>query len=721
MGYFNSLAGSSPGSVSNLTLDGIHFIAPRVFSLSKGANTNGAYDLADDLGRGLSWRIAPGTPGFRTYDAQDAYMMAVAGVGNSTNTLIQNCYFNGYGRAFSISGGSGFTFQQNTTIDLTEDFFFIGGGSNITIQWNRQIRSQPVSMRDAYLGWDYGKSVDQVPPPHSDWCQLYGKTTNFVYQYNDIFDDTERCHPLLCKIRDGGPQGGQVIPQSGWHVGVKVINNYCASSHGTQLWVSHSVAPMMSRNKGIKVGGSPSLQVSQETVVNATVTNNVGASLHFGPNPDSAPNDPVPGWTKSGNQQTNDINVLPSGWVEVRQSKVSGGARFAGQYGNSGGVSPPPPPPPPPTSTPIFTTLPLLRPTPTVVTGGRLTATPAVADGDPNPTTSHRWFRGGVLDASITGTTYDTVTGDNGVDFTYRTRANNGVGGNVDSAISNTVRALSPPPPPPPATAPSFFTAPDLNPNGSVLVGAVITATQASATGGTPITLSNRWFRGGILNSAVTGLTYTTGTPDLGAAITYRTRASNSGGTIDSALSDAVMVLSPPSPPPPPPPPPPTLPDPLTSGQVEFRELVPDPTKPNDARRTFTITVPASSPAADAVAFQWSSAADDDVGHRAMVKLDNVGTDRVWRAQSNSSTSNAHLRFPEGTFDTVHLYYQLAAGGQFSLASTYTFTVTVPFVGDPDPDLTQVIDLDFLRRAITTEGDAFQIVTKDRGVIWTKP
>jgi hypothetical protein len=149
-----------------------------------------------------------------------------------------------------------------------------------------------------------------------------------------------------------------------------------------------------------------------------------------------------------------------------------------------------------------------------------------------------------------------------------------------------------------------------------------------------------------------------------------------------------------------------------------FRELVPDPLV-NDARRTFTITVPAGSPARNAVAMEWAGATDATT--RPMLRLADVGTDQVWRAVPLNPGGTAHLRAPNQTFDTVRLYYQPTEGSQLSLPSTYSFTETVPDVGDPDPVLTQIVNLDTLRMALTTEGYAYQIVTKSRGVIWQMP
>jgi hypothetical protein len=133
-------------------------------------------------------------------------------------------------------------------------------------------------------------------------------------------------------------------------------------------------------------------------------------------------------------------------------------------------------------SAPVFSTAPGLDPRPEIEAGDVLTVTQGIATGTAPITRTNRWFRNSVLMTGQTGLTYTTVNVDDVI--TCVTRANNGIGGNVDSDASNAVTVITPvvvPPDEPPV----FTTTPAINP-ASVVVGGVLTATQAVATGTAP-------------------------------------------------------------------------------------------------------------------------------------------------------------------------------------------------------------------------------------------
>jgi hypothetical protein len=334
-GFFNKI-GSVPGATSlkDITIDGLHFVPTPLTQVRLGGDlSHGTYVLLD-APDGMAWRLDPTYTGFQDYTAKTAYMVAFIGFSGTQNLTIQNCYFRNYGRMFDISTANGLKLRHNTFEKWHEDCLFIGGGTNITIEYNLAIQCQPISQRDAFNGWGYGSGPTGTPP-HSDWCQLYGKTTNFVYQYNEVYDDSERAHPLLMKVADGGPGGTSPVPPSQYHVNPRIINNFARSSHSTQWWFKYTTGLVCERNKGLRVTGvsaNVSLQIDTTYCPSSTVRYNRAQKLNIGSSPS--------GWTVTGNVETNDPNDLGTGWVEFRRGMTAPGVPFAGQYGSVGDTPP---------------------------------------------------------------------------------------------------------------------------------------------------------------------------------------------------------------------------------------------------------------------------------------------------------------------------------------------------------------------------------------------
>jgi hypothetical protein len=449
----------------------------------------------------------------------------------------------------------------------------------------------------------------------------------------------------------------------GTNTGSVFRNNFSSQVDATGLWIGDCQNILVERNKITRSGGSEGVKIFLEpnNGPNVTVRNNHAYQMR--PEPQNV----NPNWTWTNNTQNNNIREMPTGWVEMRpgndpntgQPWTAANMPKAGQYGAVGGN---------PQTAPSFSTDPGLDPRPNVEAGDDLDVTQGIASGNPTPTRTNRWFRNGVLISGQTGLSYTTVNpGDIDDVITCVTRAANGVGpAFVDSDPSNAVTVITPVVTPP-DTAPVFTTVPAINPT-SVVVGGVLTATRGQATGNPTPTFSHRWYRNGVLISGQTALTYTTTAADVNLPITYKTRANNTtnGSTVnnvDSSSSNAVTVLSN------------APPAGLTAGQVVYVELVEDAAFPGP-RRTFTISVPASSPAANADAMFWSSDADASI--RPMTQQADEGGAEIWRARSSVITATAHLRNPGASFTNVKLYYRLTASSLQSDPSTYTFSATVP-------------------------------------------
>jgi hypothetical protein len=714
-GWFGNRSGPFASQVQDVTFDGIHFIPRKLTQVTPrypgGANATN-YTIQDAPG-GISWRIDPTFDGFFArsgpgsvagYGAGEAYMVFFDGLDNGAqNITIQNCFFDGGGRAMKVGGINTLKFRHNTMINWAEDFFFMGGGSNVTIEYNFWNQGRPISTQDAFYGWSYGNSPTQRPP-HTDANQSFRPMTNMVFQYNVMYD-SGRSHFFLHQMNNqGGTNNGSVFR-----------NNFSSQVDATGLWIGDCNNLLVERNKITRSGGSEQVKLFLEPNNGPNVICRNNHAFQVRPTEQNV----NASWTWDNNTANNNIRDMPTGWIEMRpgndpntgQPWTPAGQPKAGQYGATGGV---------PNTAPSFSTTPKLNGTATQVEAGDVvTATPANVSGNPLPTfangmLTNRWFRNGnTLIATQTDTTYPTVNpGDINDVLTYQTRANNGIGGNashnVDSAVSNAVTVITPVVG---AGAPVFNTDPVISPS-NVVAGGTITAVRGQATGTATITYTNRWFRNGVLQAA-TGLTYVTLSTDAGAAILHQTVANNGiGGDVNhdvfSDPSNSITVGSA------------GAPAGLTVGQVSFEALVQDPAFP-DARRTFTIRVPSTSPAFNANAMFWDSAADATTTIRPMTQLSDVAGDNIWQARSNSPTATAHLRSPNASFTNVHLYYRELVSSPQSDQSTYTFTQTVPDEGNPDPVLTDVINLDLTRRISLAEGDAYQMVTLEEGILFTTP
>lgn len=95
------------------------------------------------------------------------------------------------------------------------------------------------------------------------------------------------------------------------------------------------------------------------------------------------------------------------------------------------------------------------------------------------------------------------------------------------------------------ATSPTFSTNPSVTASNTN-VGGVITKTRATVSGVPTPTVTDVWYRNGVVLTGVSGLSYTIVSDDVGATITTKDKANNGvGGDFYSNASTGVVVTSP--------------------------------------------------------------------------------------------------------------------------------------------------------------------------------
>jgi hypothetical protein len=186
---------------------------------------------------------------------------------------------------------------------------------------------------------------------------------------------------------------------------------------------------------------------------------------------------------------------------------------------------------PGPPAAPVNTVAPSISggSTPPIV-GETLFANRGTWTGQPVPTYTYQWKRGGVAISGATGLLYTLVTADLAAMITVTVTATN-TQGNA-SATSAAVGPVAAAP-----VAPANTVAPVAS--GSVSVGSVVSVTTGTWTGTPTITYTYQWQRDGVNIGGATANTYTLVAGDVGAMVRCVVTATNAGGA-ESANSNTL-------------------------------------------------------------------------------------------------------------------------------------------------------------------------------------
>lgn len=193
-----------------------------------------------------------------------------------------------------------------------------------------------------------------------------------------------------------------------------------------------------------------------------------------------------------------------------------------------------------PSTGPNFTIPPAI--TGTAAVGNVLTVSNGTVSGT-TPITYHYAWKRGTTSVGTDASTYTCVSGDVGSTITCTVTASN-----VVTAVSSTSNATAPVTSGTP-TAPVFTANPAISnvttgSTASTVAGNVLTTSNGTLTGTTPMTFAYQWKSGSAnaTGGGATTATYTTVTADAGATVTVVVTANNASGTPASATSTGVAV-----------------------------------------------------------------------------------------------------------------------------------------------------------------------------------
>jgi hypothetical protein len=136
-------------------------------------------------------------------------------------------------------------------------------------------------------------------------------------------------------------------------------------------------------------------------------------------------------------------------------------------------------------------------------------------------TFEYRWTRNGTPISGATSQTYTSVSADEGQTLRCEVRATNAFGVSSYIASSNSSTGVS---------LPVNTVAPVIS--GSTTLGSVLTTTDGTWTGTSPITFSYQWKRGGVSIGGATSSTYTLVAADSSANITCEVTGTNVAGSV---------------------------------------------------------------------------------------------------------------------------------------------------------------------------------------------
>jgi hypothetical protein len=178
---------------------------------------------------------------------------------------------------------------------------------------------------------------------------------------------------------------------------------------------------------------------------------------------------------------------------------------------------------------PVNTAAPDITPFDNQVIGTSLSATTGTWDGTPTLTFAYRWTRNNVPISGATSTTYTLQAADELQTIRVEVRATNDYA--TSSFVVSSNNAVG-------GYAPSNVSQPSMSLLGNQLVGTLVTVTNGTWSGSSPITFEYRWLRNGSPIGGATSSSYTLQSADDGNAVTAQVRALNAFGTSAYSTSD---------------------------------------------------------------------------------------------------------------------------------------------------------------------------------------
>jgi len=161
--------------------------------------------------------------------------------------------------------------------------------------------------------------------------------------------------------------------------------------------------------------------------------------------------------------------------------------------------------------------------------GSVLTAVPTIIAGNPTPTFTYQWKRGGANISGATSVNYTTVSGDIASAITVTVVATNGSGTDTKTSSNSIVVTQAP-------TITVAIT-------GSTPSGSVLTATPTLVSGSPAPSYAYAWQKNGTPIGGETAATYTTVVGDVGATINCSVTATNSAGA-DTKLGGSGITVT---------------------------------------------------------------------------------------------------------------------------------------------------------------------------------
>ena len=177
--------------------------------------------------------------------------------------------------------------------------------------------------------------------------------------------------------------------------------------------------------------------------------------------------------------------------------------------------------------------------------GNQLTYTPGTPSGGSSPyTLAYQWLRNGVAIPSATALTYTLVPADVGTTITAKTTVTDAAS-QTASGTSNSIGPIAAA-----AATLTITSAGSIAPSSNVAVGAVLTYTTGTFTGGVPtVTASWVWKRAGVaIAGTANAATYTTVTADAGQALTVTYTVTDSATPTAATANQTTTSVTPTTP-----------------------------------------------------------------------------------------------------------------------------------------------------------------------------
>jgi hypothetical protein len=332
--FWNPSAQAQRGQwARNLTIDGLVF-RPEILTKVKQKDGE-VVDITGDDGEGYGWRADFSFPGVVS-SSEDAGLTGLRIGDGCQDVVVRNCLFEHFAKGISLGRPTRVTVWNNEFSKICEDGVMIWGGTGLDLQYNIWKNSRGVSLKAAQAyGWKNSE------PVHQDFfqiaCNAPGQNVvGLTISNNVMYDDTVRVHGVL--LNNAYVSGDPAARASSRHRDVVVENNFLKQTHTTALQLTNVVGLVARRNKVIR---SRTVEGSRKNDV-AIVFASWGNAETAGNMEDVAVQDNVSrkyvnlnanaAWRQSGNVTTNDEDVLPAGWVEIRPELANSGPR-AGRYG----------------------------------------------------------------------------------------------------------------------------------------------------------------------------------------------------------------------------------------------------------------------------------------------------------------------------------------------------------------------------------------------------